>query len=233
MRLVSSLPAVGVGYGRMAREYIMSVAIPSYDQVTQRMGAMGFKVFTAPYDLTMWGIRGRGRQQGADDFDDVVGVAFTDEHGRHHCVGWRATTDPGLTWLNQPWTTEGAAIIVADRQYRGLWKLGYHYDYQALTQVGAVDIVRDGNRDGTLDVDALVRAGQVESVMWAGLNCHRADEYGSGDDVGPWSAGCQVLANSWDFAQLMFLVDLQRTYGHGDVVSYCLLNEWRMSRPNP
>jgi hypothetical protein len=53
------------------------------------------------------------------------------------------------------------------------------------------------------------------------LNCHRARAQGTSTQVDKWSAGCQVLANSDDFDQLMKLAKYAAKH-YGDSFTYTL-----------
>ena len=79
-------------------------------------------------------------------------------------------------------------------------------------------MIRDANRDNILDYD-----GHEETGLF-GINLHRANQYGRSIQVDKWSAGCQVFADSKDFAVLMALAR-EAAKAWGDRVTYTLLNE--------
>ncbi len=201
----------------------------TYQEVYDRMKALNMAVFDKKaWDMTLFGVRGHGRRQGANDFDDRIGVLFTDNLGVKHCLSYVATTDPGLTWLEKPGRPEGCAIMVADRQYRGAYIFGKHRgSYTALVQRGGdIDIVRDNDRDPIVDVEALVEAGEVESGRYGG-NIHRAHRWNIQAVIALYSALCQVFLFPWDFQAFLTICEMQPHHGNGSSFSYALLNEWR------
>ncbi len=201
----------------------------TYSEVSARMKSLGMSVFDEKaFDMTLFGVRGRGREQGVNDWDDRIGVLFTDNLGVRHCLSWVGTTDPGLTWLLKPGRREGCAIMVADRQYRGAYTFDHHNGkYPAICQrTGDIDIVRDDNRDPIVDVEALVRAGKTESGRYGG-NLHRAHRWKIQASIKLYSALCQVFLYPWDFAAFMAICEMQSHHGNGSRFSYALLNEWR------
>ena len=211
----------------------MALSPPTLQQMIDRFDALGFREFLGrSFDLTLWGIRSPERRAGR--WDDLVGCMFTDDAGRDHLVSWEATTDPGLHYLLSPSRAPGArggtAIMVANRQYRGLWEIRKHKGrYLALCQRAPCALVRDASGDEFLDVDQLVADGRVieGQASIVGLNLHRAELHGVAETVGPWSAGCQVLRNPWEWVTLMELAGLQESAGRGGTFSYALMDEWR------
>lgn len=207
---------------------------PTYDDVAGRMGELGMEVFDArPFDLTLFGIRSR-RRDNADEWDDWLGVLFHDGERDRVVVG-PGTTTPGQYALEHPTRSAGVATMLADRQYRGMWELGLHgtsqgRGYPAFHQVGHTAFVRDADRDTVLDVDALARdpslvvSGQASVV---GANGHRASEFRLADVVGRYSYLCQVWREFWVFESILALARAQVAAGWGDRFSYALLNEWR------
>mgnify|MGYP004451064689 FL=1 len=198
----------------------MSYSLPL---VLQRIEEIGGDVFTSgAYNLNLFGIRSPSRDAGA--FDDLMGCAYREtSDGPWRVAYWPATTDPGVYWLENPQRVEGCAAMVADRQYKGLWKVGKHRGkYRALVQVGTCAVYRDDNRDRVLDYDPVTI---TEGVF--GINGHKAGS--ASTVVGKWSAGCQVVAQSGaaGFEDMMGLVDQQLAHHPTwDRFTYTLLNQW-------
>jgi len=185
--------------------------------ILNQMNLKGYTVFRkdhARYNLNLVGVRSRSRE--ANAFDDHV-CCFYKYQGKWFFKAFTATTDPGLYWLNHPSNTHGAAILKAG-QYRGTYQLGLHRGrYEALKQVRPVTVIRDSDRDGGLDI----KGGKEQTGIF-GINIHRATSSGESPLVNKWSAGCQVLANSSDFAELMSLCKKAMPQW-GDSFSYTLL----------
>ena len=199
----------------------------------ERIAALGLPVFqNGDYDLNLFGIRTKDQ---ALTFNDMIGCAYkVGSAWRVHY--WPATTDPSWFYLknaSERFGGEGTAILVADRQYRGAYKLGPHGStkYEALVQIGAgVDIHRDADKDRHLDT---VPDNIVEDT-YAGINIHASssDPYNTDvdradDDIGPWSAGCQVHATNKGFRSMIALCHKQIEYHPSwTSFSYTLLNQW-------
>ncbi len=182
----------------------------SYELIKQISRAKGYRFFEGgDFNLNLIGIRNT-RDLHANTFNDVFCVAFTD-NGKQVLLQYACTTDPGTYYRENPANVQGTAILPAN-QYFGLWRLGWHKgQYEALVQTSPTVFIRDNNRDGKLDLDA--RTGHRELI---GLNCHRARLDGTSTQVDKWSAGCQVIASSKDFDQLMRLAKYAADiYGNG------------------
>lgn len=189
--------------------------------VLERMKSLGFAVFTeGDYDLNIFGIRSKERKAG--EWDDLIGVAFKVE-GQWTIKVYPATTDIGLKHLHSPINVKGGAILVADRQYRGVYKLAKHRGkYQALCQrAGNVSVYRDDNRDSTLDLDE----NSIEDGMF-GINIHRAHPTLEIAKVRGYSAGCQVFKDPKGFADFMKICRKQVKLRGWDTFSYTLLDQW-------
>ena len=101
-------------------------------------------------------------------------------------------------------------------QYRGAYALGTHKTYEAIVQVKPIKVWRDNNKDAVLDWAGLTSSGLY------GINIHRASTNSTSRNVDRWSAGCQVLSNPHDFAELLAIV--RRSCSHfGDHFTYTLL----------
>lgn len=166
-----------------------------------------------PYDLFVFGIRvGNG-----PGFDDVIGVLYPDESGVTRLETWRGTTDPGVPWLREPMNAAGCAAI-AEGRHPLVWTVGSHKGTPALVQVGTFRVYRDGNRNGTLEIDPAT----ARDVNGAGLNLH---EMGSGPDdraVGRWSAGCQGTEDPTGVRRIVALAQEQARRHGWQRVSYHL-----------
>ncbi|MEW6427309.1 MAG: hypothetical protein AB1568_04660 [Thermodesulfobacteriota bacterium] len=192
--------------------------VPTFEQIVRAMQIKGNRVFdsTAGYNLNLVGIRAMDGRP--DRFDDLLAVFH--RRGAAWCGEIMAcTTDPGLYWLNNPEHIDGTAILKPG-QYRGAFRLGYHRGkYEALTQAGPLTVWRDNNRDDRMDT-----AGQPEHTGMFGINIHRAADHGESTVVGRWSAGCQVVANWWDFSVLIAMAKAG-AHSHGNSFTYTLLEE--------
>jgi hypothetical protein len=99
-----------------------------------------------------------------------------------------ATTEPGWYYRKNRMNKDGAAQV-AFGQYLDCWKLGDHFQQDALVQCGKLKVYRDNNEDGSRKGD-LVFAGSD-----FGINQHTTADYAKAyapDTVFRWSAGCWV-----------------------------------------
>lgn len=169
-----------------------------------------------PYQLNIIGIRNDDSE--ANSFDDNIVCIYRDNQNHWCWHRWRATTDPGLYWLNKPLNVEGAAIL-AEGQYKNCYRLGMHRQkYLALVQSGPVKVIRDYNRDSKLDFNS----DKIQEGLF-GINIHKASNEGVSSKVDKWSAGCQVFASSFDFTDFIVLCKKHREI-YGNSFSYTLIN---------
>lgn len=189
--------------------------------VLERIKELGFVAFTdGDFDLNVFGIRSKERRAG--EWDDQLGLAYK-ENGEWLVRSWEATTDIGLKHLHTPINVKGGAILVADQQYRSVYKIAKHRGkYQALCQRnGPVKVYRDDNRDSTHDMVE----STIESGMF-GINIHRAHPTIELAKVRGYSAGCQVFKNPEHFRTFMTICRKQVKLRGWDSFSYTLLDQW-------
>ncbi len=184
----------------------------------QQVAGYGYAVFTnGDYDLNLIGIRSKTRK--ANEFDDLMTCTYK-EGGRWVTRYWPCTTDPGAYWLENPSRVSGTAIL-APGQYRGAYRLGKHRGrYEALCQSGKVMVFRDSNKDEILDTSA----DTIEEGYF-GINIHRANSKRKSVPVEKWSAGCQVIADPSDYAELILLAHTQIDKRGFKTFTYTLIEE--------
>jgi len=180
----------------------------SLDQIRSTIAKKGYKWFdTGDFNLNLIGIR--NSNQATNTFDDTFFIAYKDE-GKYKVYQYACTTDPGFFYLDNPLSKQGTAILVPG-QYRSTWRLDLHQGlYTALKQFKALPVYRDHNKDHTYN-------HQADSVTEGiyGVNIHRASVTGVSLRVDKWSAGCQVLADSADFSNLIYLCKVaEKRYGN-------------------
>ena len=115
----------------------------------------------------------------------------------------------------------GTAILVPG-QYRGAYRLDKHQGrYEALCQrEGKVKVFRDSNKDKILDMDP----DTIEEGFF-GINIHRANARRESPEVQKWSAGCQVIADPSDYAELILLAHTQVDKRGFKTFTYTLIEE--------
>ncbi|MCP4437365.1 MAG: hypothetical protein GY810_00160 [Aureispira sp.] len=182
------------------------------------MSKNGYSVFetdSKPFNLNIVGVR--SSKPTTNLFNDYICI-FWKYEGRWNYLEFQATTLPGLKYLEKPMNPKGCAILVPN-QYKGVWKLGTHHTYTALTQRGGeVEVYRDENEDKDYDMisDSIISG-------YFGINIHKASE-GERETVDGYSAGCQVFQNSDEFDVFISLCKKAEKYW-GNSFTYTLLNE--------
>lgn len=189
----------------------------NYSKVKKAVECHGFDFFendSKPFNLNIVGFRD---STSVNTFNDLLSVSWKFK-GIENCIFFRITTDPGTFYLNNPLNVDGTAIVALGQQ-KGVWKLGKHQGkYDALVQRKEINVLRDNDKNGILDLNALIQSG------FFGINCHRATEDGSSNIVGKWSAGCQVFQDSYDF-DLFISIIKQAIPLWGNSFSYTLLSK--------
>jgi hypothetical protein len=182
----------------------------------ERKGYQVFKSDRRPFNLNIVGVRSESAEP--NSFDDEL-MIFWKYQNQWTFKKFKATTDPGLTYLLDPLNEAGTAIL-KEGQYRGAYRLGLHRNkYTALVQAEPVTVIRDFNRDDKLDF----RTG-VEQTGFFGINIHRASPSGESTLVNRWSAGCQVLANINEYNELIrFCKDATAEWG--EKLTYTLIRK--------
>jgi len=187
--------------------------IPTLDNVQEAMVRKGYAWFCRPDSINLVGIRHPDPL--SNGFNDWMTCTWCDEWGHWTFRKWRCTTDPGRYYRENPLNVRGSAIVVPG-QYRGAYTLGLHKGYEAIVQAKPISVWRDNDKDEILDWE-----GNTHSGVY-GINIHRANANSTSQNVDRWSAGCQVLANPHDYAELLAIV--KRSCSHfGTHFTYTLL----------
>ena len=131
------------------------------------------------------------------------------------------TTNPGTPILQGgflKYNKVGAAVVKADEVYYDVWKFGLHQGKMpALKQVGPFIVYRDGDKDGKSE-----EIGAPITGSGYGINFHTCSylEKVVGENIGGWSAGCQVVNNTEQYYMVINLIKNQNR------ITYCLLKEF-------
>jgi len=194
----------------------MVVDVRKLIDVMKRKGYVVFEDERKDYNLNIVGVRSENKTPGK--FDDTLYV-FWKFKGKWTLHSYSITTDPGQYYLKHPMNVNGT-VILKPGQYRGMWKIGLHKGkYKALVQARPVTVIRDRNKDDILDFDS-----PNEQTGMFGINLHHASSYGVSENVGRWSAGCQVFADIEEFNEMMDLAERAKA-NWGNSFSYTLLEQ--------
>lgn len=188
-----------------------------------------FDLDTRPYALNILGVRNPNTV--ANKFDDAIYVLFKDDQNKWNAIRYKATTDPGTYWLKNPMSKLGTAILKAG-QYKNAYEIGYHNwnkqpprKHLALVQRGPLTVYRDYDRNAELNFFS----PREETGSNFGINIHRAAAKGETEDVGQYSAGCQVFANADDQAAFMKLAEKHAKL-YGNSFTYTLIDERELAQ---
>jgi hypothetical protein len=190
---------------------------PTLEQIKRSMITKGMKVFAAPYDMTLGGIRTKDTK--ANTFNDWVFMMYHDADGNLQGEIHLGTTDAGLYFRLKPMHIEGTAIIMHDVQHRGAYtymKKGGHRGQEAFRQTGLMRYWRDADRDSYLDFD-----GEEQEAIF---NTNGHDMGTRGTIVSNWSAGCWGAVRS-TMDRFYILAQEQIDHGHGSKFSFAMLYE--------
>jgi hypothetical protein len=184
----------------------------------------GYQVFSRPYELNIVGLRSKSIVP--NRFDDEIHVFYKVSTLNWHYHVFKATTDPGTFWLNQPMQPQGTAIL-AEGQNLNCYELGLHQGkYLALVQRKPITIIRDYNRDAILDFN-----NGNKSSGFFGINIHRANVKGTTKSVDRNSAGCQVFEKAKDFELFISLCQKHKQL-YGNHFTYSLIDFRAVKRQN-
>lgn len=183
------------------------------------MERLNYKIFRSDsknYNLNIVGIRNDMSEP--NKFDDELWV-FWKYEAIWKLKKYKITTDPGLTYLLDPLTKDGTAIL-KEGQYLSTYRLGKHQGkYEALVQSKPVTVIRDFNRDNKLDF----ASGKEQTGMF-GINIHKSSSTGESILVNKWSAGCQVFARINEYNEFIDLC--KKSIGEwSNEFTYTLINK--------
>jgi hypothetical protein len=168
-----------------------------------------------------WILGIRSNEDAANKFDDK----FYLFNGELFVTVTTGTTNPGTPILEGgflKYNKLGAAVLKANEWYYDVWSYGLHMGKMpALKQVGNFIVFRDGDGDEKSEEIGIPIKGSGY-----GINFHAAtydsNFKGLQENIGNWSAGCQVVNNKQKHLEIIKLVKPQKK------VTYVLLNEFEV-----
>jgi len=193
---------------------IIELAVSKLKEVFNKKGYKFFE--NGNYNLNIIGVRCENTIP--NSFDDFLMCVYK-VNNEWVCKDYTITTDAGLYWLENPMVSEKGCALLVPNQYRGVYKLDKHKgEYTALCQRnGKVDVYRDNDRDRILDYNE----STIDSGYF-GINIHRSHPNKVRENVGKYSAGCQVFQNPKEFDEFIEICKKQSEM-YSNSFSYTLL----------
>ncbi|MBQ4818884.1 hypothetical protein [Aquimarina sp. MMG016] len=184
-----------------------------------------YKIYREPYKLNIVGYR--SRFMGSNRFDDEIHVFYTNDKGKWIYHMFKATTDPGQYWLENPIHPQGTAFLKKG-QYIDAYSIGLHRGvYNALIQTKPVTVIRNYKRKGLFK---WFESGFQDTGQF-GINIHRARRQGTTKVIDDFSAGCLVFANATDFDRFLQISNGHRKrYGNSFTVTLVDFRDERRRR---
>jgi hypothetical protein len=193
----------------------MDLPITNIRKIITALKGKGYVIYTKPYQLNIVGKRSKNTIP--NKFDDKLFVFWKNDENKWEGKKYDITTDPATYFLENPLSTLGSAIL-KEGQWKDAYGIGMHRNsYEAVVQKKPVVVYRDYNRDAILDWNN----GREETGLF-GINIHKAGV--NTQDIGKYSAGCQVFQNISDFEEFMNLARKQKQL-YGNTFTYTLIDE--------
>lgn len=180
----------------------------------------GYKWFTDQPNII--GIR--TKEQIPDVFNDYLCVVFKLEDADYMQI-YMYTSEPGVVYQKKLLNSKGCWVMMP-AQMLNAYKLGYHQgksDHKCLRSVGKIFGLREDDKDGIVLNDKDATPFWVDGHL-VGANIHGANKKLITKTVGPWSAGCQVIASWENKEDLMAICEEYKDVNNG-LVTYTLINE--------
>jgi hypothetical protein len=135
------------------------------------------------------------------------------------------TTEPGVYYQKKLLNKDGCWVMMP-AQMLNAYKSGFHQgksDHRALRSVGKIFGLREDDKDGIALNDKNAVASWVDGHL-IGANLHGALKKLVTKLIGPWSAGCTVVAD-WDDKEIVIdICDIFKDVNNG-LITYTLITE--------
>jgi hypothetical protein len=193
---------------------------------TQQAMPTNYSLLNKQKWLNKWKYLGKNGKPLAEDGiaganTDFALATYNATVGKERMKLYLVTTEPGVYYQKTPLNSAGCAIIKPG-QYKDAYGSGYHQgktDHRCLRQNGNITVYRDNDKDGVAE-----NLGVEETGNSFGCNIHGAKKFTKTEQIGPWSAGCQVFADWYEKEEFVDLCDLYKTFT-GNKFTYTLVRE--------
>jgi hypothetical protein len=198
------------------------------------MKSKKYVIYNKPFELNIVGVR--NKDTNPTKFDDSLFVFWKDDKNNWDGREYAITTDPSTNYLKKggigSFKGKLSTAILPSGQYIDTWVIGSHKgQYTALTQAKPICVYRDFDRNETLSFNV----SDKDCGMF-GINIHRAkvngadDGKGNTNEIGLYSAGCQVFKNYYCFMDFMQLVKKQESLYRNKYFTYTLFDKWTQNK---
>lgn len=195
-----------------------SAKAKSFDEIKLKFQELGYQLptglhFVGIRSVTNININNSGVQT-KNKFADLVGVVNSNTG---EVKFFPATTVPGQYYLQNFFEGQSRTAILKPGQYNSVYKIGQHNgQYKAFRESQPYVIYTDRNKDDVPDATPQNATGTF------GMNLHRASANSVTQNVGQYSAGCQVFAAPTSLAEV-----LRQAEASGQpAFTYTLLMSW-------
>lgn len=178
--------------------------------------------YSLPQDGSIFTFGIRNSNLTAGIFNDFLGI-YHIKNGKEIMMIDTGTVDPGSYYLINPMHPLGTAVLKAGLHLDAYAK-GYHKDYKALVQVGAMGCYRitpehfkATNKDNPKGEWVIDLKGLQPIFNVTGCNQHRASAYSILEDIGLYGAACQVRNNPKEYSTFIDTVwaSKQKMFDYG------------------
>lgn len=190
----------------------------SLESIILQANSQGYFFDKKPYKLNVVGVR-NPKNTSPIKFEDQIAYFYYDDNGNLKGNVVPATTNPSVYFLEKPMVSSGTAIL-KQGQYKDSYSIGLHRGkYEALVQTKPVTVIRDNDRNKTINFFAPTTTGLY------GMNIHRASlDKKNIEFIEADSAGCQTFKNKNDFYDMMKLARKSRDL-YGNKFTYTLIDQ--------
>jgi len=169
------------------------------------------KYGAAEEEINFFGVRNEDDQR-KDIWNDILGL-FSGED----LYMFLGTTDPGDYFTRNPMNPKGTAHLCLGFHKR-IWRVDKHKKkYTALCNRWGCNkqkVWRD------VDKDFKQTKKDIIDIGYFGVNLHRASAMTLLQNIGRYSAGCQVIRSNEDFGKLMSVVLNSKTYKKNKLATF-------------
>ena len=182
----------------------------------------GYTFFDGQFNVNLIGIRMHDRR--VDKFSDMFLMIYRDHNNNWQIERALGATVPGKFYHYHYDNPKGVGIIVPG-QYRAAFTPGKHNGVSALIQNTTFKVYRDSNKDGKIDKKVIEDAPPSCRFDFHNAKSSTNPEKIFLENIGKFSAGCQVLANWVKYNMWLVIIRYSMKIYNYNAITYTLLDE--------